>query len=209
MLEAQGVQAPALRLDTGWLLIKHVDEILSFLPSSDPEHPYKVLVVDTEASIALLEKWKDDEYGELEVLNLDSEKATVSSLLKNKVLMDFNKKLQSERIEPNINLLKSELGLRAEDFIRVPSLFNKFGVSLVPNMVNSTVLNGHIFIVAPNGPVIDGKDQLEEEMRRLISGLPLIPHFLDAQFYHRHGGEVHCATNVRRDGFSTPWWEMK
>jgi protein-arginine deiminase len=209
MLEAQGVQTPAVRLDTGWLLIKHADEILSFLPSSDPEHPYKVLVVDTEAMIALLEKWMSDGYGELTLLDLYSEKVTVSSLLKNKVLMDFNKTLQIERIEPNISLLKRELGLREEDFIKVPSFFDKFGVALVPNMVNSTVLNGHIFIVAPNGPVIDGQDQLEEEMRRLISGLPLTPHFLDAQIYHRRGGEVHCATNVRRDGFSTVWWEMK
>jgi len=209
MFETQGVQTPAIRLDTGWLLIKHADEIISFLPSGDPEHPYKLLVVDTEAMIALLEKWMSDGYGELTMLDLYSEKVTVSSLLKNKILLDFNKTLQIERIEPNINLLKRELGLREEDFIRVPSFFNKYGVSFVPNMVNSTVLNRHIFIVAPNGPVIDGKDQLEEEMRRLLSGLPLTPHFLDAQIYHRRGGEVHCATNVRREGFSTAWWEMK
>ena len=209
MFEAQGVQTPAVRLDTGWLLIKHADEIISFLPSGDPEHPYKLLVVDTEAMIALLEKWMSDGYGELTMLDLYPEKVTVSSLLRNKILMDFNKALQIERIEPNINLLKRELGLREEDFIRVPSFFNKYGVSFVPNMVNSTVLNAHIFIVAPNGPVIDGKDQLEEEMRRLLSGLPLTPHFLDAQIYHRRGGEVHCATNVRREGFSTAWWEMK
>lgn len=209
MLEAQGIQAPAVRLDTGWLLIKHVDEIISFLPSGDPEHPYKVLVVDTEAMIALLEKWIRDGYGELPMLDLYSKKMTVSSLLKNKILMDRNKTLQIGRIEPNINLLKQELGLSEEDFIRVPSFFDKYGVAVVPNMVNSTVLNGHIFIVAPNGPVIDGKDQLEEEMRRLLSSLPLTPHFLDARIYHRWGGEVHCATNVRRVGFNTPWWDMK
>lgn len=209
MLEAQGVQAPALRFDTGWLLIKHVDEVLSFLPSGNPEHPYRVMVVDTEAMIALLEKWMSEGYGESTVLDLDSEKVTVSSLLKDKDLINFNKTLQSERIEPNISLLKHEFGLGEEDFIRVPSFFDKFGVALIPNMVNSTVLNGHIFIVAPHGPVIRGRDQLEEKMRRLLSRLPLIPHFLEAQVYHRHGGEVHCATNVRRVGFSTPWWEME
>lgn len=209
MLEAQGVQTPAVRLDTGWLLIKHADEIVSFLPSGDPEHPYKVLVVDTEAIIALLEKWMSDGYGELPMLDLYSKKMTVSALLKNKILMDHNKTLQINRIEPNIDLLKQELDLREEDFIRVPSFFDKYGAAFIPNMVNSTVLNGHIFIVAPNGPVIDGKDQLEEEMCRLLSGLPLTPHFLDARIYHRWGGEVHCATNVRRVGFSTTWWEKQ
>jgi protein-arginine deiminase len=92
---------------------------------------------------------------------------------------------------------------------RVPSLFDKYGVAMVPNMVNSTVLNGHIFIVAPNGPVVDGQDQLEKEMRRLLSDLPLTPHFLDAQIYHRRGGEVHCATNVRREGFTKAWWDVR
>jgi len=209
MLDAQGIQAPALKLDTGWLLIKHVDEVISFLPSGDPEHPYKVLVVDTEAMIALLEKWVKDGHGELPMLDLYSKKATVLSFAKNKDLIDLNQSLQRERIEPNIDLLKRELGLKEEDFIRVPSFFDKYGVSVVPNMVNSTILNGHIFIVAPNGPVIDGKDQLEEEMRKLLSGLPLKPHFIDARQYHKWGGEVHCATNVRREGFRTPWWAIK
>lgn len=209
MFEAQGIQAPALKLDTGWLLIKHVDEVISFLPSGYREHPYKVLVVDTEAMLALLEKWVKDGLGEVPMLNLYSKKATVSSFAKNKELIDLNQSLQRKRIEPNIDLLKRELDLKEEDFIRVPSLFDKYGVSVVPNMVNSTILNGHILIVAPNGPVIDGKDQLEEEMRKLLSGLPLEPHFVDARQYHKWGGEVHCATNVRREGFPTPWWAMK
>jgi len=209
MLEAQGIQAPALKLDTGWLLIKHVDEVISFLPSDDPEHPYKVLVVDTDAMIALLEKWVKDGHGELPMLGLYSKKATVSSFAKNEDLIELNQSLQKERIEPNIDLLKREFSLREEDFIRVPSLFDKYGVSVVPNMVNSAILNGHIFIVAPNGPVIDGKDQLEEEMRKLLFGLPLEPHFIDARQYHKWGGEVHCATNVRREGFGKPWWAMK
>jgi protein-arginine deiminase len=209
MLDAQEIQGPALKLDTGWLLIKHVDEVISFLPSGNPEQPYKVLVVDTEAMIALLEKWMEEGIGEVPMLDLYSKKAKVSSLAKNKDMIDLNHSLQKNRIEPNIDLLKKELGLREEDFIRVPSLFDKNGVSVVPNMVNSTVLNGHIFIVAPNGPVIDGRDLLEEEMRQLLSGLPLMPHFIDARQYHKWGGEVHCATNVRRKGFRTPWWEMK
>jgi len=183
--------------------------VISFLPTGNPERPFKVLVVDTEAMIALLEKWVKDGHGEVPILDLYSKKATVSSFAKNKNLIDLNQSLQRERIEPNIDLLKRELGLREEDFIRVPSFFDKDGVSVVPNMVNSTILNGHIFIVAPNGPVIDGQDQLEEEMRKLLSDLPLKPHFIDARQYHKWGGEVHCATNVRREGFRTPWWAMK
>jgi len=207
MLEAQKIQAPALRLDTGWLLIKHVDEMISFLPSGDPEHPYRILVVDPGAMIALLEKWMKNGNGDTRLLEVYSENTTVASLYKNENLIKHNKYLRTKRIEPNIDFLKRELGLREEDFIRVPALFSKYGASIVPNMVNSAVLNGHILIAAPNGPVIDGKDQLEEEMRKLISGLPVEPHFMDDRQYHKWSGNVHCATNVRREGFKTPWWK--
>jgi len=90
MLEAQKVQAPALRLDTGWLLIKHVDEMISFLPSGNPEHPYKVLVVDTEKMIALLEKWIKEEYGSTRMLDIYKEKTTISTLYNNEELIEHN-----------------------------------------------------------------------------------------------------------------------
>ena len=209
MLEAQGLQAPALRLDTGWLLIKHVDEMIAFLPIGNRERPYKILVLDTVAMITLLEKWIKAGHGDVSIFDLYKKKLSVSTLYSNQDLRKHNRYLQEERIEPNIDLLKQELGFQEEDFIRVPALINKYGEAVVPNMVNSVVLNGHIYIVAPNGPVIEGKDQLEEEMRRLLTGLPLEPYFLDARQYHKWGGEVHCGTNIRREGFSQSWWEMK
>ena len=209
MLEAQGLQAPALRLDTGWLLIKHVDEMIAFLPTGNRERPYKVLVLDADAMKALLEKWIKTGHGGVPIFDLYKKNLSVSSLYNNQNLMKHNRYLQKERIEPNLELLKQELGLKEEDFIRVPALINKYGEAVVPNMVNSAVLNGHIYIVAPNGPIIGEKDQLEEEMRRLLAGLPLEPYFLDARQYHKWGGEVHCGTNIQREGFSQPWWEMK
>jgi len=32
LLEAQGIQSPLIKIHTGWLLIKHVDEIFNFIP---------------------------------------------------------------------------------------------------------------------------------------------------------------------------------
>jgi protein-arginine deiminase len=209
MLTAQKVQSSLIRLDTGWLLIKHVDEVVSFIPSGSPELPFKVLVVDTSSMTALLDRWMTEGHGGLQLFGpFEKNKVTVSSLSGNSELLDWNRSLQKDRIEPNINLLKAELGLEEKDFIRVPCLFDKYGGALVPNMVNSTVLNGHIFIVAPKGPMVEGKDLLEEEMRRRLAGVPLTPHFLEAGTYHLWGGEVHCATNVRREGPSAPWWRI-
>ena len=210
MLSAQNVQTPLIRLDTGWLLIKHVDEVVCFVPSGSPERPLKVLVVDTSAMTALLDRWMSEGHDEQQLFApYEKEKVTVSSLSNDRELLDWNRSLQKNRIEPNIDLLKAELGLEEEDFIRVPCLFDKIGAAIVPNMVNSAVLNGHIFIVAPKGPMVEGKDLLEEEMRRLLTGLPLTPHFLEAGLYHMWGGEVHCATNVRREGPAAHWWQIR
>jgi len=73
-------------------------------------------------------------------------------------------------------------------------------------MVNSAVLNGHFLVADPNGPVESGKDLLQEAFRTLSAQLPLQVHFLDDYRYHTWGGNVHCATNVRRDGFDPAYW---
>jgi len=209
MLEAQKLQAPAIRLDTGWLMIKHVDEMLSFLPSKNPDYPFFVMVVSPEAMIDLLKKWETEGFGETPVLERFQSGATIGSILNSKNLIQHNLSLQQERIEPNIDLLKEELKLSEQDFIRIPALFSENGNSLFPNMVNSVVLNGCLLIADPDGPVIDGIDVLQEEVRRLLSEVPIQPFFLDDTQYHKWSGNVHCATNVRREAPSKAWFELK
>lgn len=207
MLEAQNLQAPAIRLDTGWLLIKHVDEMISFLPPKDPGRPFCVMVACPEAMIGLLKRWDAEGYGNTPVMQRFQPKTTVASLLSDAALIEHNIRLQHDRIEPNITRLKSQLRLSEEDFIRVPALFSENGSALFPNMVNAAVLNDFLLIADPDGPVVNGVDLLQEEMRRLLSGVPLNPVFLDDTPYHKWSGNVHCATNTRRDGWPEAWFQ--
>ena len=209
MLEAQKLQSPAFHVDTGWLLIKHVDEMVSFLPSKNPERTFCVMVVCPEAMIALLKRWEDEGLGETPVLERFQPDATIKSILSSEKLIQHNLYLQRERIEPNIELLKAELKLLDQDFIRIPALFTENGSSLFPNMVNSAVLNEYLLIADPDGPVIDGVDALQEEVRKLLSGVPIKPFFLDDTQYHKWSGNVHCATNIQREGPSRPWFEQE
>ena len=210
MLNAQGVQGPAVKLDTGWLAIKHVDEMVCFVPTGSANRPHKVLVPDVDAMLALLEGWARDGLGDRPLLQPfgreGTEVRTVATLLADRELIDHNRALQRERIAPNVEILKREFGLRDEDIIRMPDLFTQRGGALFPNMVNSVVLNGHFLTSDPHGPEVDGRDLLQEYVRGLLADLPLEVHFLDDQTYHRSGGNVHCATNVRREGPVTPWW---
>jgi protein-arginine deiminase len=206
MLDAQGVQGPAVRFDTGWLLIKHVDEMIAFLPTGLSDAPHKVLVPDTTSMLELLEVWAADGMGDLPVLQPYEETATVASLVADEDLVRLNRALQAERIDPNVKLLQEELGVRPEDIIRIPALFAAEGTSLFPNMVNSVVLNGHLLVSDPHGPEPDGEDLLQAHVRDRLSDIPLEVHFLDDRQYHRWGGNTHCATNVRRERAGEPWW---
>jgi protein-arginine deiminase len=206
MLEAQELQTPPIRLDTGWLLIKHVDEMISFLPSQEPGRPCCVMVVSPEAMIGLLREWKAEGYGTASVLKRFQTNTTVASLLSNEKLLLHNIRLQRDRIESNIAIIKKELRLSEEDFIRIPALFSEHGSSIFPNMVNSAVLNGYLLIADPDGPVVDGVDLLQEEVKRLLSGVPVHPVFLNDTQYHKWSGNVHCATNIRREGHSISWF---
>lgn len=203
MLNAQQVQSPALRIDVGWLTIKHVDEVFTFVPTGKPESPHKVLIHDTKLMINLVQGWKDQGYGSSAFLT-PYKSVTVNSFLNNTSLRNYNTNLQTNRIEPIVALIKSEFKLKDSDFIRIPSYFES-GNSYVPNMINSLILNGNLIIAKPYGLVIGGKDQLEEYVKTALAELPVSVHFIDNYRYHIWSGEVHCATNVKRDGINNLW----
>jgi protein-arginine deiminase len=206
MLNAQGVQGPALRLDVGWLLIKHVDEMVSFLPSIDPACRYKVMVPDTGVALSLMRQWRDHGHGAAVMFDIYPEKTTIDALLANTALVAYNERLQRERIEPAISMLKSELGLQEVELVRVPYLQTESRAAIIPNLINSLVVNGHLVAPDPRGPVIDGKDQLQQAFRTLVASSGLEVHFVDDRRYHTWSGNVHCGTNARREPYDTPWW---
>ena len=198
MLEAQGVQAPLIKIHTGWLLIKHVDEIFNFVPARGGKG-FKLLVPDAPTTFRLLDQWAAEGKGGLPMLKDLRPNATVSSLAADRPLRDFNLKLQKEEIEFSINEMKAAAGLTEEDIIRIPALFvpeGKFAPALIPNMVNSVHLNGHMLIADPRGPVDGGKDLIQDYVRGIMGREGIEVHFLDDLVYHNWGGNVHCGTNT-------------
>lgn len=206
MLNVQGLQGPALALDTGWLEIQHVDEMICWVPTGNPAHPYKVMVPDTTKTIALLDEWIAAGHGSKAFLSRFQSGWTVSSTRANSSLMTTNTTLQSTRIEPMITAIKTAWGLEESDLIRVPSLYDASGGAYIPSMVNAVVANGHLIMSSPNGPVSGGVDLMEAHMTGLLAGMTITPHFVDDQRYHRWSGNTHCATNVVRDGLPFVWW---
>jgi protein-arginine deiminase len=202
-LAAQGMQPP-LASDTGWLNIKHVDETFSFIPSGDPDRPFRMMVPDPEVAVRLLASLRERGHGDAPMLERFEQGTTVASLLADHAFLEHNATLKAERLDPYVDHLKAELGLDDADVIRLPVLFTPGGNARVPNVVNALVVNGHVIMADPDGPSVDGHDAFQRYAREALAGLPVAVHFVDDRLYHRWSGNVHCATNTIREPI-VPW----
>ncbi len=211
-LAAQGVQEP-LPLDVGWLTIKHVDEMVGFVPHAEGPNgsepgDFWTLVPDTPSAIKLLEKLAADGHADAPMLTIFEPGLTVGKLLTDEQFLQRNRTLQAERIDPMIESLIEGLQLDPARVIRIPSLYGQGGLSRMPCMVNCLVLGGHIAMADPDGPEIDGVDPFQEEVRRLLEPTGVAIRFVDDRQYHKWSGNVHCATNVVRAPMPQPWWKI-
>jgi protein-arginine deiminase len=206
MINAQELQGPALPLDVGWLLIKHVDEIFCWVPTSSGGQ--KLLVPDTTLMYNLLDSWVTSGYGSQPMLRVYNSTETVSAFRNATSFRTANLNLQTNRINPVIEAAKTAWGLTEADIIRIPAAYYSNGGSYVPNMVNSLVLNGTIIVPEPHGPVLSGTDLLQQDFRNRLAnaGVSLTVSFVDDQRYHKWSGNVHCATNAKREGFNPSIW---
>jgi protein-arginine deiminase len=88
----------------------------------------------------------------------------------------------------------------------MPVLFQG-GLAVIPNAVNSVVVNGHLLVPAPLGPRQDEKDGFEQAIRAALAECDVQVVFIDAwNAYHVSGGEIHCGTNTFRHLRDPMWW---
>ncbi|KAK2492232.1 hypothetical protein MC885_002639, partial [Smutsia gigantea] len=202
-LQAQQVQAP-VELYSDWLFVGHVDEFLSFVPTSD-QKGFRLLLASPSACLKLFQEKKEEGYGE--AAQFDGLKDQVKRSI-NEMLVD--RSLRNDSLY--VQVLKRELGLTEQDIVDIPQLFRmerRKAVAFFPDLVNMVVLGKHLGIPKPFGPVINGRCCLEEKVRSLLEPLGLHCTFIDDFTpYHMLHGEVHCGTNVRRQPFSFKWWHM-
>lgn len=135
LLEAQGVQDP-IWLDSAWLAVGHVDEFISFVPSSNAKLGFKVLVADPVGTLNLLKKAMQDGHGKVPMLSYaaqtpDEKKALEEAGFTNPSIEAFLAKKDTEQnqanaekhIKANLDILRKSIGLTEEDIVRIPSLY--------------------------------------------------------------------------------------
>lgn len=228
-LAKQVVQAP-IEIDTSWLLVGHVDEIISFVPAPGAKG-FKLLIASPKLAFKILEDNKaahgsakmltgrtfpDVSPNSAEVSIKDFLKTgipSISSRLKASHLKPYNDAKQAT-LDTILAKLKTELGLDGPDIIEVPIIFVDLTMAsladaLTAGMVNMLVMNKHCIFPKPFGPVVGGKDLFEEDLKKKLTALGLTPHPIDDWFeYHVALGEVHCGTNTLRTPTTAKWWEF-
>jgi protein-arginine deiminase len=205
-LEAQGMQWPPIVLDTSWLTIGHVDEMINFVPAKGATG-YKVLLPSPRAARTLLESLVQRQLGALPVFAGTRDETTVATLLAGAAVSEENVGIDGTvaRIREQ---LQHELNIREADVAMIPCLFNR-GRALIPNAVNCLAVNGHLVATQPKGPREGDKDLFEEAIRGALAGCDVDITFIDAwRAYHMGSGEVHCGTNTFRRLTEPAWWKF-
>jgi protein-arginine deiminase len=210
-LEAQGAQGPVLWLDTSWLVIGHVDETVSWVPSKFGT-PYRMMIPSPRLAVEILRQAEKDAPGG--ILNRGTKRAgdkpgeferPVADALKDAGLMAAQDRVQ-EKIDAVRRTLQDGLGVADADIIEIPVLFNssddwyrgRYFAETV-NMINGLLVGSDYVVPDPRGPLVGGKDVLLQAVKDRLEplGCRVVP--LDCFYpYHRGGGEIHCGTNATR-----------
>jgi protein-arginine deiminase len=199
-LAAQGEQDP-LWIDTSWLAIKHVDEIVAFLPG--PDGRGVLLVPDPEEGLRLA--------GSVEpAADAVTTNRRIAEIIED-MLAGGTRPTRagthgtaSEAQSPG---LLSLFGWGRERVVRLPVAFRMpaDGPGAEGGVAGAATLwSNPVNALFANGTVICGSCDMPEAVRevcreRLHTAGAAAVIFIDDAAYHRRSGNIHCATNATRE----------
>jgi protein-arginine deiminase len=221
MFSAQGVQTP-LFVDTGWLLVAHIDETVSFIKDENAAMGWAMLANDATYAVQMLDTLANQGGAQIDMFQGKrwvsdfgreySAAVSVSEVLNDPDIMGASAEAAVE-VDAQVNAIKSASGLTDADIIYIPFTHMTLGGASIahqPGIVNGIVMDDeNYFAPDPHGPRVGGVDllvQITEE--RLAARGFTVSWVEDWDMYHRLAGEIHCATNVTRMApETTRWWE--
>jgi protein-arginine deiminase len=216
-LRGQQLQSPLI-LETGWLLIGHVDEFVQFLPY-DNELGFTIAIADTVSGMNMLKTLQTDGHGGVRAISFEGS-----------TFAEANSYAQ-RHIDANLQTLLADIPLMAEDIIYVPTLFRDSGfdseirsedglpphtepitanerqlMAFHPASINGIVIGSHYFSPKPWGPVVNGSDVLEHAVEAAYARAGMSVGYVDDFLSHHVGaGEIHCGSNTLRQTDAI-WW---
>jgi protein-arginine deiminase len=207
-LSAQSIQGPVYELDTTWLAVGHVDEIMSCIPAPN-SRGWVVGWADVDTALTILQALP----GSTAVFSGTGDDTTVSTILNDVSLMDFNDQVQAV-LDTLKGWLKTDFGLTDADFVKIPVLFEEYefypgkAIAYTAGAVNWIVVRPNVIVAKQHGPMQASVDKFEEDITNKLAALGLTARYAeDWASYHKAAGEVHCGSNTLRTPPAAPrWW---
>ncbi len=206
-LSAQAIQGPVYELDTTWLAVGHVDEIMSFMPATN-SRGWVVAWADVDCALDILESVPSG----TPVFAGTGDDTTAGAILADAVVMDVSDQVQSI-LDTLRGRLKMSFGLKESDFVRIPVLWDidpyvGSVAAYTAGAVNCIVVRPNVIVAKQHGPEQAAQDLFELDITNKLAALGLTAYFVeDWSSYHVNLGEVHCGSNVLRTPPATPkWW---
>ena len=157
LLHAQKVQSP-IEVYSDWLLVGHIDEFINFIPDTNSEKGFKLMLASPSVCRDKLLALQNDGHGQVTMFegqkryndltrsfDIDAS-ITIDEYLADDGLMKTDQACQGF-IDYNEQVLKKELGLDDNDIIYAPVTFkpaspsSKYVLAFFPDMVNHLILN--------------------------------------------------------------------
>lgn len=187
-LESQRLQTPLI-LETGWLVIGHVDEFVQFLPY-DNELGWTIAIADTRSTLDILKDAKSKGHGGVHASSFDPQNlsdsnmaffdssklnTTISQLLDNEEFLDVNSYAQ-KYLDFNLQILLAEIDLDERDVIHVPVLFEES--SFGEGALDGPFAGGDDGLPSHSSKQLAGEKQLASYAPAAINGIVLGNHYL-------------------------------
>ncbi len=225
-LEAQVIQHP-FEIDTSWLALGHVDEVVTFIPTNDTRG-FKMLIASPRKALAIMRELQGSGCGDWTMLKgrtdhkLFSLEKTIDTLLTGfpTLIVGYNEMVQTY-IDKVQAAMKLNIGLLPEDIIEIPVIYRRDpytqrAIAYTANMVNLQVVvvenRNHLLIPKPFGPGDEHvPDLFETYVMEQLKAKGCSLHFIDTWYaYHLWFGEIHCGTNVlRSQRTEVSWWQQE
>lgn len=233
---AQKVQGPALEVLTDWLLVGHVDEVLSYVPAKTARG-WKLLIGSNALAKQMFEAQSQAGNGGVKFwtgkTNYTADgKAKNAEVSIDETLADVDLMKWSQQAGVKVDVVHKQVadavGLTEDEIVPIPFLTEDLGaepgkpenkIAWQPGTVNSLVMNDHIAMPNPFGPEIGGVDLFAKDLMDRLGtalnalgsdGLGLKVHLVDDWAgYHVNEGEVHCGSNPEGPPPTNKmWWEV-
>jgi protein-arginine deiminase len=230
LLESQQIQKP-IHLNTGWLAVGHVDEIVSFVPDPKCRLGFSVLIACPRKFYELIgdmdpETIIFDNVDNYYIFNNSSRevkdrftqkyKCIYNSKMKVKDILNWSEMIKDNHeyqaiMDDNRTILMNTLHLQKGDFYEVPVFYWPKSLaprakSILPNMINNLYTDNFMIVPKPFGPTIGNNDIFEQYFASLIPKSVRVYFVSNWDSYFLLEGDIHCGTNVKRQRFRENWW---